>query len=169
MNKRLTIIGLWSNRLVIYPHPRQLMQSKLSPAERDAIASYIETCPDGNFVSSAPFLEEDCLLSREQHFEYELRSDGTWLFPVSLAYYVRQGVCLPRAFVEHVHRIRSAPVHEPIRQSEFAINEIYWMIWSLSHSSWNSYAALHAIRVVLGLPLYLLFYLFRRCFRRDIW
>lgn len=169
MKQRLTIIGIWVNRLLIYPHPRQLLRSNLSSDDREAVATYIENCSHENFVTCPPFLEEDCLLSAHKRFEFDLRSDGRWLFPVSLAHYVRQGVSLPEGFVDHVRSAQSAPVCEPVRQDEPAINEMYWMIWSLTHSWWNSYFVLHIIRLASWFPIYLLFYFYRRYFRRRIW
>ncbi len=166
---RIIIIGIWVNRLVVYPHPRQLMRSEYSPEDREAVADYIEKCSIQSFASTFPGLDEDCLLNNNKEFEFDLRTDGRWLFPLSLAYYVRQGVSLPSEFVQHVRKTKTPPVFERVSQNNCAIDEFFWIFWSLTHSLWNSYFVWFLIRLVINFPLYLLFYFCRRIFRYHIW
>lgn len=166
--KPLKIIGIWGERLVVFPDPRQLLTSDLSLEDREIVARHIEECPDNSFPSVAPYREEENFLAGSENFEFQLKSDGIWLFPMSLAFYVRAGVLLPTEFVNQAKR--SQDFHFPkVRPNEYSINEMYWLAWSVTHSSWNWYFLCFLTRLVFSFPLYFLGLVFRTIFRYEIW
>jgi hypothetical protein len=169
MKRQITIIGVWGNTSLIYPNPHQLIPSNLSAKDRESIAVYIEKCSEQSFLSVGRGYGEECILSSDMAFIFFLKTDGRWLFPSSLAHYVREGVLLPRAFIEDALTNRLGTVAEPVSEENCFINESYWMYWALVHSYWNIYYFRFINRLVFNLPFYLCGHFIRRFFRIPVW
>lgn len=161
-------IGLFARYFGWFPHPSQLGGASLDTSEVERISAYI--CASPLFsplewpgcVESAPIIGDSPTL-----LDDSFRCDGRWVFPASLAYYVRQGIRLPDAFLDHVRSRSYQPLgvqyYMPRPRSDHGW---YWTYWSLVHTRPRPLPILHAVRTILFLPLGWLLYLFREPLRR---
>lgn len=147
---RRFVIGCWSAGL--YPHPRQLLGDGVSAAEREQLVSYLARCPVRR-RGQVPLLIGPAYVEGIVGGPHA-RTDGTWVFPVSLPEYVRRGLRLPAEFVDHVRSrgyvCPDGVVDDPNEPEDAG----FWILWSLSHSRVNRWHLWHLVRFALfGGPL----------------
>jgi hypothetical protein len=171
MNKpSLKLIGVWNDRLLVYPNPHSLLGSSLSADIRERVAKYIESLPSDSFRMAVPFARERYLLNH-QHQERELllKSDGTWLFPESLADYIREGVDVPSEFIVAATAQGCGLREIPSTCWEQGIDELFWIYWSLSHIKSTYNLIVYLSRLCLWFPIYFVFLGLRKSFGVKIW
>jgi len=167
--KNVRSIGSWAG---ICPHPRQLMSgqnnSLLNSNEREMIATYIESTPIIHGKKLIEFEEPDLVDPNQPPFDCFLRCDGVWLFPVSLASYIRDGIKIPPRFVEHVRKANYLAPTSGIDWNEIRDDAGgYWIHWCITNVSPFQWMTLpYYARLVLLLPLRYLLMPFRLIFRR---
>jgi hypothetical protein len=147
---KLTRLGRWSRSGRFYPHPGELLKSRLEPEETRRIAKYVrdtrwvvKSCLNMPWTDS---LIEEChriatTTAAELYVEdgdflaSVLCSDGTWIYSRDFAYYIEQGIGIPASFIRHVRAMNYTPPDAVIDYR--LVNEDfghYWLWWSLFHS-----------------------------------
>jgi hypothetical protein len=94
------------------PDIHEALRVPLAPEERGPLAAYLRACP----VFAATGSRGDDVLdpTRRQVSRIDTHTDGAYVWPEDLAYYVEvYGVRPPLAFIEHVSRARGIPAFEP--------------------------------------------------------
>ena len=156
-------IGDWSTWIGVYPHPTQLGRARYIDHERELIASYIERTPIFFGWPTIIQEKEDCLLAQGHGLlDVSILCDGVWMYPRSLAHYVRHGIQIPTAFVKHIRLAQYRPPISHFHSKEFPSDRgRYWIYWSIFHSSlFQFYSLLFLFRSLCFLPLRWLLYPF---------
>ncbi|WP_157369735.1 hypothetical protein [Zavarzinella formosa] len=99
--------------------------------------------------------------NRERWIEAFFRTDGIWVFPGGLGYYIRMGIRLPRSFVGHVRKANYQPPAVTLDLDNAPTDRcLNWMLWSLLHTNWRPLAAIHLIRMIIWIPVICLMLIF---------
>lgn len=150
-----------------FPHPTQLMNARVTPAELDSIAQYIENASLLDPVVE-PWYVPALIGDAGNRIEMTLRTDGRFVFPTGLGFYVRHGIRLPSSFLKHVKAANYSPSDSSSNCSRPIIDRsMYWILWSLLHTRWQPVALCHAARMAFWMPLLGILILLSRWFFRD--
>jgi len=155
--KRIRCIGFWGRWVGVFPHPTQLLDSPYSQEERDSIRNYIANTPDLAIESHAAVWGA----SQDRNFPcfaFDLKCDGEWMYPSSLASAVMEGVTLPQAFVSLIRERGYLAPSERLKLSDLTSDEgEFWIRWSVRNSALNRSFVWHLARLAFFYPLRLLF------------
>lgn len=151
---RLLHIGLWAGYFGIFPHPRQLLKGGIEEPEREKVALYIEQSPMAEFAGRNFCSTCKSLLDGVERYTLGLRSDGRWIYPDGLCCFVRRGIDLPDAFLDHVRSANYVPPENSIDYRNYSDDGgLYWVAWTLFHSRWTWMSLVHWVKLVVFLPL----------------
>ncbi|MFB7721496.1 hypothetical protein [Nocardia sp. NPDC056100] len=109
----LRIVDVYDRKILApaYPHgyPMWIDRPKLSDRERAEVLAYLEQAP---VVLTLEGFEPDMLEPAQPNsIPREFHTDGTWIWPASVSYYMREHNATPQApFIEH---IRGLGYHVP--------------------------------------------------------
>lgn len=95
---------------------------KMPPSLRPEVARYLL---GGTLLATTGALEADYVSGRPDAVPMELRSDGVWAWPGSLAHYVSvYGVEVPEAFLRHIEDQRGVAPSLSAAQIEAALDAL---------------------------------------------